>query len=514
MSSEVYLNDKQFKIVNKLVEKKRISLNDLALELGVSAESLMRDIYELENRGLVAIDKREVLKYTLTDEAVEALKNGLIEERVYDVMYRCIDRNVDLFIRCVAQEASLQQHLVRIGLQYLVKAGCLMVEGRVVKINDEDRCLVALEEASWIKAYLRSINEGVPKDVAEILKRRKLVKQIKEITMDVEAKPLLIEAYEKGLLRLKEVLTVVKPNVIKDLDKYVIKRFDLDVEYPRIKSGRSSVYMEFLDMIRDILVDMGYEEVKGNHVEIEFWNFDALFQAQDHPAREIHDTFYVKNNIKEPIPTDVLERAKNVHEKYWRYRWSVDQAFKPILRTQTTAVTIRTLYERGGGEYRVFTIDRVFRPENLDAKHSMEFHQVDGIIVGRDVSFKHLLAFFKEFSAALGIKEVWFKPAYFPFTEPSVEGYIKHPKLGWVEVFPGGMFRPEVLEIVGVRDVNVAAWCFGVDRLAMAVLGIDDIRDLFSKDIRFLTSLKQPVLPFFSSRTGAKDVKVVENVIF
>lgn len=512
MSNMVYLNDKQFKLVNRLIERKKASLDDLAVDLGVPAESLMRDVHELENKGLVSIYRREVVKFVLTDEAIDALKQGLIEERIHRVMYRCLNRNVDEFIKCTSREIGVEESLVRIGLQHLVRNKCLVIENRVVKIGDEDRCLEVLDEASWIKAYLKRIGEGAPEEVIETLKRRRLIKQTKEVVLDVEATPLLIEAYEKGLIKLKEVLTVVKPSLLNELDKYVIKKFDLNVEFPKIKSGRSSVYMEFLDTIREILVSMGFEEVKGNHVEIEFWNFDVLFQAQDHPAREIHDTFYVKNNLKELVPTDVLERARNVHEKYWGYRWSVDQAFRPILRTQTTAVTIRALYERGEGEYRVFTIDRVFRPENLDAKHSMEFHQVDGIIVGRNVTFKHLLAFFKEFAAALGIREVWFKPAYFPFTEPSVEGYIKHPTLGWIEVFPGGMFRPEVLEIVGVKNVNVAAWCFGVDRLAMAVLGIDDIRDLFSKDIGFLLNLKQPILPFFTGRTSGREVKVVGNI--
>lgn len=139
----------------------------------------------------------------------------------------------------------------------------------------------------------------------------------------------------------------------------------------------------------------------------------------------------------------------------------------------------------------------------------MEFYQLDGIIVGKNVTFKHLLAFFKEFAAALGIREVWFKPGYFPFTEPSVEGFIKHPSLGWIEVFPGGVFRPEVMEILGAPGVRAIAWGIGIDRLAMAVLGLDDIRDLFSKDLDFLQKLPTPILPYFISKTQASDVRVV-----
>jgi phenylalanyl-tRNA synthetase alpha chain len=141
----------------------------------------------------------------------------------------------------------------------------------------------------------------------------------------------------------------------------------------------------------------------------------------------------------------------------------------------------------------------------------MEFYQLDGIIVGKDVNFKHLLYFFKELAAALGIREVWFKPGYFPFTEPSVEGYVKHSKLGWIEVFPGGMFRPEVMEILGATGYNAAAWGIGVDRLAMVVLGLDDIRLLFTRDIDILKSTRYPGLPYFTHRTSGRGVVVVST---
>ena len=138
----------------------------------------------------------------------------------------------------------------------------------------------------------------------------------------------------------------------------------------------------------------------------------------------------------------------------------------------------------------------------------MEFYQLDGIIVGKKITFKDLLAFFREFAAALGIREVWFKPGYFPFTEPSVEGFIKHPRLGWVEVFPGGMFRPEVMEVLGASGVNAIAWGIGIDRLAMTVLGIDDIRDLFSKDLDYIESLLEPRIPYYYRKVSAKDTIV------
>jgi phenylalanyl-tRNA synthetase alpha chain len=250
---------------------------------------------------------------------------------------------------------------------------------------------------------------------------------------------------------------------------------------------------EFLKIVREIFIELGFEEVHGPIVEMEFWNFDALFQAQDHPAREIHDTFFLKLDLKGEVDPQVAERVAKTHEDGWvtgslgwRYKWSLEKALRLILRTQTTAVTIRTLHERGEGEYRVFTIGKVFRPETLDPKHSMEFYQADGIVVGKSVNFKHLLGILETFARKLGLSKVMFKPAYFPFTCPSAEGYVWHEKLGWVEFVGCGVFRPEVTIPAGVKNCKVLAFGMGLDRLAMTLLEIDDIRELHTPDIEKL----------------------------
>jgi len=127
----------------------------------------------------------------------------------------------------------------------------------------------------------------------------------------------------------------------------------------------------------------------------------------------------------------------------------------------------------------------VFRPDVLDAKHSMEFTQLEGIIGDRNITLRNLLGLLKKFAKALNLGEVKFRPGYFPFTEPSVESFVKHPKLGWVEFVGSGMFRPEVLMPLGI-DFPVIAWGIGFDRLAMIRLGIDDIRELYTKKLDLL----------------------------
>jgi phenylalanyl-tRNA synthetase alpha chain len=226
-------------------------------------------------------------------------------------------------------------------------------------------------------------------------------------------------------------------------------------------------------------------------VDYALWNFDVLLVPQFHPARSETDVFYVEG-AKLPEPeAEVMKKAEEEHKRMWGY-WKAEVARRLLLRTHTTVVTARTLYARGGGEYRVFSLDRVFRSETLDPTHSMEFHQLEGIIVGKNITFKHLLGFFEEFSRKMGLGEVFFKPAYFPFTEPSVEGFIKHPKVGWIEVFPGGMFRPEMLRIVGLEDYQVAAWGIGIDRIAMMLLDLEDIRELYTNDLSVIRRIRVP----------------------
>ena len=512
------MTDRQYRVLESIVEGSGVSVEELSSRLGLKPEDLMRDLAELEAKGLIVRERVSRDIYRLSEEGMKVLEHGLPEELVYNVLFRCIDRGVEEFIDCISREAGIVVEWARIGFQHLVRSKCIVVENRVVRRGRLENCHRAMEEAGLLKAWLKEVRERgeVPADIVGVLRRRKFIVRERVTRIIVKPTDRLRELWSRGAIVKSELLTIVTPKhyISGELEKAIIKRFDLSIPPPRRAVRRLNAYMEFLDLVREILVSMGFEEVKGPHVELELWNFDVLFQAQDHPAREIHDTFFLDTSFKGRVEDrDLLERVRRVHEEGWGYRWSLDKALNPILRTQTTAVTARIIYERGSGEYRCFTLDRVFRPETLDAKHAMEFYQLDGIIVGKNITFRDLLAFFREFSAALGIREIWFKPGYFPFTEPSVEGFIKHPSLGWIEVFPGGMFRPEVMRILGAEDVRAIAWGIGIDRLAMTVLGIDDIRDLFSKDLGFIEKLPDPRLPYFMGRTNARDTVVVRYPI-
>lgn len=499
------LNERQKKILDLSLSGVH-ELSRIAEELGCRREDLMRDVEELRSKGLLEVERRPIEKVVLTEEGAKYASSLLPEEKVGRVLERLGEVEISKMCELsVSLGIELGESEVKIGLMHLLRMGAVTIEGERVRPVNREQLSRALAEASKLREALEAVGrgEGVEPGLVKLLRRRKLVAVRRVVQVLVKPTERARKMAAEGRIIGARVITALTPGIILSGEwrRAVFKRYDLSVPPPRVYPGRKHPYLEFLDMIRELLVAMGFEEMKGPHVELELWNFDVLFQAQDHPAREIHDTFYLSKprsgRVRDP---GLLERVKAVHEhggdtgsRGWRYRWDPSKALRLVLRTQTTAVSARTLYERGEGEYRCFALDRVFRPESLDAKHSMEFYQLEGIIVGRNVTLRHLLGFFHELAKELGLGPVKVKPAYFPFTEPSVEGFIRHEKLGWMEVFPGGMFRPEVLRPLGIRECNVAAWGIGIDRIAMAVLGIDDIRLLFSQDLGFIREWRPPL---------------------
>ncbi|MFP3074460.1 MAG: phenylalanine--tRNA ligase subunit alpha [Caldivirga sp.] len=491
----VVLPPLQYSIVKALVEANQpIDADSLAGKLGKRAEDIMRDLEELRSRGLVNLEHRPVNKVSLTSLGEAYLKNGLPEERLLSHL-RSIGGRAK--VGELARLTGLSDEEFAAALGRLRRLNAISLTGDSVTLTGVEEGLRAyVNELKGLLASIRGEVEypGELPSIVEEARRRGLVK-VRQVRR-VLASPTqgLMELYRLGELSSARVITSLTSA---DLASGawrggVFKEFDLTVEVPLRPIRRRHPFTQFLDHVRDELVAMGFEEVKDNHVDAALWNFDVLLVPQYHPARRETDVFYVENRLKpSEAPGDVMGRASGEHRAVWGYGWSGEEALRILLRTHTTLVTIRQIYLRGRGEYRLFSLDRVYRPDTPDPTHFMEFHQLEGIIVGRGVTFRNLLGFFTELAKRLGLGRVYFKPAYFPFTEPSVEGYVKHPRLGQLEVFPGGMFRPEVLRVVGLdRDYKVAAWGVGIDRLAMVVLGVDDIRTLYTNNVREVESMR------------------------
>mmetsp|Transcript_14676 Transcript_14676/g.41749 ORF Transcript_14676/g.41749 Transcript_14676/m.41749 type:complete len:513 (-) Transcript_14676:159-1697(-) len=270
-----------------------------------------------------------------------------------------------------------------------------------------------------------------------------------------------------------------------------MKQYNLNALGTALPCGYLHPLLKVRTEYRQIFLEMGFQEMQTNqYVESSFWNFDSLFQPQQHPARDAHDTFFLKDpEFSEKLPMDYLERVKNMHESGgegsigWRYDWSETESRKNILRTHTTSVTSRTLYKLAQSGFKpgkYFSIDRVYRNETLDATHLAEFHQVEGFVVDKGLTLGNLIGVIRQFFNYLGIEKIKFKPAYNPYTEPSMEVFSYHEGLKkWVEVGNSGIFRPEMLRPMGLpEDVVVIAWGLSLERPTMIKYNISNIREL------------------------------------
>ncbi|MBT6838710.1 MAG: phenylalanine--tRNA ligase subunit alpha, partial [Nitrosopumilus sp.] len=264
---------------------------------------------------------------------------------------------------------------------------------------------------------------------------------------------------------------------------------DVEAKVPELFVARTHPLKDTIDEIREIFVTLGFSEIFGNMTQSSFWNFDALFTPQDHPARELQDTFFLDNISAKKIGTaEQIRQVSDSHKKNWRYQWDINEARKMVLRTHTTCVTIKHLAENKPDEARIFSLGRVFRNEKVSYKHLVEFNQIEGIVVGKDANLRNLMGIQREFYKRIGITKIKFWPTFFPYTEPSLQTMVYNEKLGkWIELFGMGIFRPEVTKPLGITK-PVLAWGGGIERIAMLKYGLDDVREFYNNNLGWLRS--------------------------
>ena len=275
--------------------------------------------------------------------------------------------------------------------------------------------------------------------------------------------------------------------------KWKETKFDvLDVEAsaPIVYPGRRHPLIEIIDEVKEIFIGLGFSEIEGPIIQSGFWNFDALFTPQDHPAREMQDTFYISAQ-KQPIPAtkDQILKISRVHKQRWNRRWDAQEGQRLVLRTHTTPVTVQHLAKVKSEVGRFFSVGKVFRNEKVSYKHLVEFHQVEGVATAPNASLRELMGLQKEFYSKMGIKRIKFWPTFFPYTEPSLQSMVYNERLKkWVELFGMGILRPEVTTPLGIKT-PVLAWGGGLERIAMLRFGLDDVRELYGNRLGWLRSV-------------------------
>ncbi|KAN0063317.1 Phenylalanyl-tRNA synthetase, beta subunit, cytoplasmic [Thecaphora frezii] len=289
------------------------------------------------------------------------------------------------------------------------------------------------------------------------------------------------------------------------------KKYNFDAEGAVATSGALHPLLKVREEFRNIFFEMGFTEMPTDRfVESSFWCFDSLFVPQQHPARDVQDTFFIKDPAyAEEIPEDYLKRVTQVHQEGgfgslgYRYPFDRKVTERLVLRTHTTAVSSAMLYKianQPGGfkPAKLFSIDRVFRNEAVDATHLAEFHQVEGVVADYNITLGDLIGFMEIFFRKMGVTDLRFKPAYNPYTEPSLEIFSYHKGLKrWVEVGNSGMFRPEMLRPMGLPEgVNVLGWGLSLERPTMIRYAVKDIRELVGHKVPISSVEKAPATRF------------------
>ena len=464
----------------------------LARRLGLGDDVVRGSLQRLRSKRLVLLEETHEAIRRLTARGQSALADGLPERRLADLLR---ERGPLAPDAVVAAGLSGEERSAAVGI--LRRRG-LLAEGVPWRLAETSGAAVGLlpEETA-----LRQVADGEPEideAVVDGLERRGLVRtervSHKQWAPSEEGRRLPLTP--EGELQLGALTPALL--VSGGWRDRAFRPYDVRGAVPYLTGARPNPYLAWLEEFEEILIGLGFEQAEGPLLETEFWNNDVLFMPQDHPARSIHDALAVAGVHGHPPPADLLARVAAVHEGRplpgeaaplgpgWPGRYDPAIAARPVLRSQTTAVSARYLARHPSPPFRMFSIDRNFRREDLDARHHLEFAQCEGIAGEDGLSLRDLVGLFRTLSDAAGLGELKIRPSYFPFTEPSIEGYVKHPTLGWIEVFPGGIFRPEVVRPLGI-DVPVIAWGAGITRLAMVALGCRDIRELFVDDLDRLT---------------------------
>ncbi|CAB3407477.1 unnamed protein product [Caenorhabditis bovis] len=437
---------------------------ELAKEWNLDHQKLIGAIKSLQtNDGVIEAKDVTEKKTELTAEGVQMAQEGSHEFRVFEFV------GAD---GCAQADVS-KQPFGKVGISKAMAAGWVAVDksGGAVRVVRKPG---VADVVDVVRQQLEALKTGgcvSDKEKAE-LKKRKLISEVNIKGVKVTKGPSFTTILEKPELDLTPEMIASGSWKSKTFKKY---NFEALGVVPN--SGHLHPLMKVRSEFRQIFFSMGFTEMATNrYVESSFWNFDALFQPQQHPARDAHDTFFVSDPaISTKFPEDYLERVKTVHSKGgygsagYNYDWKIEEAQKNVLRTHTTAVSARQLYQlaqEGFHPAKLFSIDRVFRNETLDATHLAEFHQVEGVIAEKNLSLSHLIGIFTEFFKKLGITNLRFKPTYNPYTEPSMEIFAYHSGLAkWVEIGNSGMFRPEMLLPMGLPpDVNVAGYGLSLER--------------------------------------------------
>jgi len=484
------MSDFQLEILQKLNDLGEIQ-SSLKTFPSKSSQEVLSALNSLQAHGKVEFKNIDTLHYDLSKEGFEIVEKGSHEI---------------LLVKLIADLGKLQIKEVgtklgsngKVGQARAFKNGWIKKnDSNELELSDKVKAMDLNQLDDTTKDLLQKISQG-KEDISSIdsktladLKKRKLISQRKVTDFQITKG----SDFSLTITKAETDITsdMVQNGTYKDM---TFKDYNFNSQGVPTQSGALHPLNKVREEFRQIFFSMGFTEMPSNqYVETGFWNFDALYVPQQHPARDLQDTFYLKDPLVADLPEDktYMENIKAVHEngKYdsigYRYDWHEKESQKLVLRTHTTAISVAMLHElaKDPKPTRLFSIDRVFRNEAVDATHLAEFHQVEGVLADYNITLGDLIQFMEEFFKKMGVTGLRFKPTYNPYTEPSMEIYSWHEGLAtWVEIGNSGMFRPEMLESMGLpRDLRVLGWGLSLESPTMIKYKVQNIRELLGHKV-------------------------------
>ncbi len=500
----VRLPEIEYRILAALEAGKALAVAEIVSQTGADQSLVMAGATLLAQRGLVTIAEESQDEFSLTDDGKRAAA-GFPERKALAVL-----KAAGGAANLSELPKLLDKDDVRAEIKWLTRKGWCTRDAGVLAVSAAGEAALAAKGADEsLVEKLAEMGQATESELADagldvktaldLLKgRNELLKRKKRVSRKLSLTEAGLILKAGGIEPAVEV-NQLTPEILaggrwRDV---VFRKYDPGLATAPKYPGKEHPLQRVIQEIRRAFFEMGFEEVTSPMVDTAFWVFDALYQPQDHPAREMQDTFYVAEPKHGQLPDEKLVRAVcRTHENGgdtgstgWRYKWDIEKARQLVLRTHTTSASIRALAANPKPPRKLFCIGKTFRREATDQTHQSEFMQIDGIIIDEQATLATLFGTLEAFYKKMGAEEVRFRPSFFPYTEPSAEAFAKMGKLGWVEMCGSGVFRPEVTRPLGCT-APVLAWGGGVERIAMLRYGLEDIRKLYMADIDWLRNAR------------------------
>jgi phenylalanyl-tRNA synthetase alpha chain len=482
-------------ILEALSSAEQVASTQLAAALKVDHQDVVGAAKSLEADNYIKSEMVQQMALKLSHEAHQIIESGSPEYLVWELLKDGRKSQEDV-------AGKLGKETTSVALANGIKAKMFKTtkeDGKVFldRVPGNDNVVDTVRET--LKAA--SVNaEQLDAKTVDMLKKRKLATMEARKTFTYTKGPSY--AAQRGAKAAGDLTReMLADGSWKDRQ---FKEYNFSAQGAEVGGGALHPLLKVRQEFREILMELGFQEMDTQHwAEVSFWNFDALIIPQQHPARDMQDTFFLsKPEAAQLNELDYVGRVKAMHEKCFRTPWKMEEATRNVLRTHTTGSSGFTLHKLakyatrapdGKLQFRpgrYYSIDRVFRNEEMDRTHLCEFHQVEGFVIDRDISLAKMMHTFDSFFRRIGVSQLRFKPAFNPYTEPSMEIFGFHTGLNkWIEVGNSGLFRPELLSPMGFDDdVSVMAWGLSLERPTMIKYGINNIHELFGHrvDIGFI----------------------------